>query len=69
MAKRKSSLIEEIQYISYRKELYVRLVSGDLYVYFDVPRDLVTAFRRAESMGRYFGEKIKHDFAFEQIEI
>ena len=69
MAKKKSSLIEGTQYISFRKELFIKFTSGELYVYFDVPYSINTEFKKAESLGRYFGEKIKHDYNYQRIEI
>lgn len=68
-AKKKSSLIEGIQNISYRKELFVRFTSGELYAYFDVPHDLVSEFKKAESLGKFFLTKIKNDFAYQKIDV
>mgnify|MGYP003535182829 FL=1 len=74
MAK-KSSLIRNIQYISYKKELYVRLNGNEetgehpLYVYYDVPKETVSEFKTAGSLGSFFNKKIKDDYNYELITV
>lgn len=74
MAK-KSSLIRDIKYVSFRRELYIRL-NGDkktgehpLYVYYDVPKEVVSEFKKSDSLGRFFVNKIKDDYNYQAIDI
>lgn len=47
--------------------LYLRFRSGDVYRYFDVPRDEYREFLNAESHGRYFLDHIRDRFRYERL--
>jgi lysyl-tRNA synthetase class 2 len=62
-----SSAIRAVDYDAARRQLTVRFVSGETYVYDDVPRHLHQAFLGAESKGRFFGAQIRDRFAFRKL--
>lgn len=41
--------------------------SGDIWHYHDVPEELVTEFREAESVGRFFGQRIRGKFTGDRM--
>ena len=58
----KSSTILSIGYDSDAYELHILFVGNHEYVYRDFPSDLWQQFREAESVGRFFAQKIKKQF-------
>lgn len=53
----KSSAISEIAYDG--MTLYITFVSNRTYAYYDVAEGIVKSLINAESIGRYFNQKIK----------
>ena len=51
-----------------KRTLYLRFrKTGDVYRYFDFPKENYRAFLEAESRGQYFLKKIRHDFSYERL--
>jgi len=47
--------------------LWVEYVSGELYLYREVPRDLFNQLISSESRGRYVNEYIRKRFPFDHV--
>lgn len=62
-----SSVIRRHQYSSDTQTLRVVFVSGAVYDYFDVPREVADAFAAARSKGEFFGRVVRPYFQFEKI--
>lgn len=58
-----SSAIRSVGYVS--GTLEIEIVSGDVYRYLDVPRDVFLDLMRAESKGAFFNERIRDSFRVE----
>ncbi len=56
----KSSGISHVGHDAERNILYVRFVKGTAYAFSDFSADEYKAFRAAESLGKYFQEKIRN---------
>ena len=54
-----SSNIEAICYDEGNQELHVQFLSGDYYVYHDVPREIFEDLMEAPSKGSYLNREIK----------
>lgn len=54
-----SSMIGEVAYDADRRELHVRFMGGQTYVYADVPREVYDGLLAAESAGRYLNASVK----------
>ena len=67
MIKVVSSNIDEIGYNKEQQELYIRFVSGSLYVYRNVPEIEFTSLKEASSHGTYLSDHIKHQYPYERI--
>ena len=63
----RSTSIASIGYLPAERELEIKFrVSGDVYRYFDVPREEYAAFMAAESKGSYFNGRIKDMYAYQE---
>ena len=63
-----SRAIAAVGYDDARGALLVRFVSGEVYVYFEVPADLPDRFMAAESKGRFFQAQVLGRFACERLD-
>ena len=54
-----SSVIASMGYAAARRILEIEFHSGDIYDYFDVPKEEYAAFRSAESKGTYLNQTFK----------
>lgn len=63
----KSRLFASVRYAAERQELYLRFCNGDIYCYFRCSAELYNEFLAAESKGRYFSQKIRNQFRYEQV--
>jgi hypothetical protein len=54
-----SSSLNSVGYDPKRQILEVEFVDGDVYQYFDVPRQTYEEFMQAESMGQFLNWRIK----------
>ena len=54
-----SSNIEAIGYDETAQELHVRFLSGDMYAYHSVPRDIYDALMNAPSKGSFLNREVK----------
>ena len=62
---RTSSVIDNISYDAYKKELKVRfLATGHSYIYRDVPIQIYNEMKAAASTGSYFNTYIKHTYQY-----
>ena len=68
MSKVKSSNISEVGYNKDKKILVIRFTSNKLYGYLDVPQNIVADFVAADSLGKFFGGKIKNNYITQTIE-
>ena len=59
-----SSNIEAIGYDETSQELHVQFLSGNKYVYYDVPSELFDAFMAAPSKGSFLNREIKEVFRY-----
>lgn len=62
-----STVISRFSYDERSRELYIWFVSGKLYRYKDVPKNLYEGMRRAVSRGSFFNRKIKNLFEFDRL--
>jgi hypothetical protein len=62
-----SSVLAEVGYDRSRRVLEVKLVSGAVYQYLDVPAREFMALLAAESAGRYYNSDIKPNYEFRQL--
>lgn len=60
-----SSVIQSVAYD--RGNLYVKFISGTMYVYFDVPNETFVALGNAPSKGSYLDDNIKGKYAYEKL--
>lgn len=59
-----SSVITAFHYHTDQEQLDIRFVSGWLYSYFDVPRQLYEAMKASPSKGEFFNRHIRDHFRF-----
>jgi hypothetical protein len=59
-----SSSIQEVGYDEIENQLHVRFVTGALYAYMHVPKELFQELINAESVGKYFAEHVKKQYDF-----
>ncbi len=59
-----SSCLNSVGYDPKRQILEVEFVDGDVYQYFDVPRQTYEEFLQAESMGQFMNWRIKERFRY-----
>ncbi len=62
-----SSVLAEVGYDQKRRVLEVKLVSGAIYQYLDVPAREFMALLAAESPGRYYNTGIKPNYDVRQL--
>lgn len=62
-----SSVIRAFDYDAQAKRLKVTFVTGRLYAYLDVPKDIADALRAAGSKGEYFNRAIRDHFRCERL--
>ena len=62
-----SSVLAEVGYDQKRRVLEVKLVSGALYQYLDVPAREFMALLAAASSGRYYNTNIKPNYEYRQL--
>ncbi len=62
-----SSVLAEVGYDQKRRLLEVKLVSGAVYQYLDVPAREFMALLAAESSGRYYNTSIKPNYDYRQV--
>jgi hypothetical protein len=63
-----SSNLKNALYHTDSKNLTVEFKNGVKYEYADVPWDLFTKFRMAESQGKFFNKEIARSFEYKKIE-
>lgn len=63
-----SSNLKNAEYHTEAKSLLVEFKNGVKYEYADVPWDLFTKFRMAESQGSFFNKNIARSFEYKKIE-
>ena len=62
-----SSAIREIDYDPASERLWVRFVSGDRYLYRNVPAKVGQPFLSASSKGRYFAAKVRDRYPYLRV--
>ncbi len=62
-----SAVIAHIDYDSEKKELIVVFLSGETYVYEQVPEKIYKEFRASISKGNYLNRKIKKLFKYKKL--
>jgi hypothetical protein len=62
-----STVIDDIDYDRNRRQLRITFTTGRIYVYDNVPPDIVAALRSAGSRGVYFNRHIRGAFAYREI--
>lgn len=63
-----SSVIRGFDYDPATRLLTVRFVTGRKYAYYNVPEDVVTAFRAAFSKGVFFNTQIRDAYAYDELD-
>ena len=59
-----STVVRHISYDETARELHVTFTSGEVYTYYDVPKQVYAAFRTASSKGQYLNASIKDRYDF-----
>lgn len=62
-----SSQLFSATYDNVNNELLIKFQKGYTYRYFEVPEEIYTALREAESAGAYFNKNIAKKFKYERI--
>jgi len=62
-----STAIRTHYYRPERRELEVTFITGRRYLYFDVPPDVVDAFRAASSKGAFFNTQIRPHYDYREL--
>ncbi len=62
-----SSNIVETEYDTSSKKLVVEFKNGTKYEYEDVPHQVYTRFRGAESQGKYFTSEISKNYKYKKL--
>lgn len=63
----KSSNIKKTEYDTESKKLSVEFNNGFRYEYDDVPHQVYTKFRMAESQGKFFNTEISKNFKYKKL--
>lgn len=63
-----SSNLDKAVYNTETKNLRVTFKTGNIYEYDDVPWDVFTKFRMAESQGKYFNANISRKYTYKKIQ-
>lgn len=67
MTKINSSIITEIDYDKNELLLTVYFTKGNVYLYHDVPYEIISQMLEAESKGSFFTKNIAKKFKYEKI--
>ena len=59
-----SSSLEAVGYDSDSQELHVRVLAGTVYIYYEVPQQVVDAFMSAPSKGSFYNRDIRNVYRF-----
>ena len=62
-----STVIRSFDYDPGRQKLWIRFVSGKLYVYEAVPEYIYDGLSTARSQGEYFNLAIRDRYAFQEV--
>ena len=62
-----SSVLAEVGYDQKRRLLEVKLISGEVYQYLDVPAREFMALLAADSAGRYYNQHIKPAYEYRHL--
>ena len=62
-----SSNIEAIGYDEITQELHVRFLSGAMYVYYNIPREIYDAIMNAPSKGSFLNREVKGAFEYSKL--
>ena len=62
-----SSSLNSVGYDPKRQILEVEFIDGDVYQYFDVPRQTYEEFLQAESMGQFMNWEIKERHRYKRV--
>ncbi len=63
-----SEMLAAVAYDTEKQILYLRFrKTGDVYRYFEFPKETCREFLDAESHGRYFLNHIRHDYNYERL--
>jgi hypothetical protein len=62
-----STAIRGFHYQAQQRELEVTFITGRRYLYFEVPSEVVDAFRAASSKGAFFNTQIRPYYDYREI--
>ena len=62
-----SSMIASVGYAARKRILEIEFVSGRVYQYLDVERETYEALLKAPSLGTFFNEYVKDEYAFVRL--
>ena len=62
-----SSNVESVGYDENSSTLQVEFKNGGIYQYFDVPEDVFTGLRDADSVGGYLAARIKGNYRYSKV--
>jgi hypothetical protein len=62
-----SSVIKEMEYDKRKRILRIVFVSGMIYDYLDVPEEVFSAMRLAQSKGTFLNQLVKPHYSFRKI--
>ena len=62
-----SSIVKKTEYDTETKKLVVEFNNGHKYEYDEVPHQVYTQFRMAESQGKYFSGEIARTFKYNKL--
>jgi hypothetical protein len=63
-----SSVIHHYSYDELKSRLRVFFISGIVYDYFNVPKDMYEKLRKALSKGKFLNKHIKGKYPFEKVD-
>lgn len=63
----KSSNMVRSEYDTSSKELMIEFSSGFKYMYDEVPHEIYTKFRMAESQGKFFAKEISKKYKYKKL--
>lgn len=63
----KSSNLQFASYNTTHKVLKVTFNNGSIYEYYDIPWQIFTKFRMAESQGKYFNTNISKNYKYQKL--
>lgn len=62
-----STVIESFSYNEMEKKLRIVFVSGKVYDYLKVPKEVIEEMKAAFSKGKYYNQHIKYNYDFEEL--